>query len=611
MKRIYKFFILTVLATGTMFYSCETTELEDLASPNALAEDQADPSLLFNNIQLAYRNAIDTFSGIGGDLSRSDYMFGRNYFNNFGPNSLNGPWGSLYTSMIPDIAAMEAKAAADETLNLSFHIGAAKTMQAHLMMLLVDYLGDIVWTEAFDPNIPLPSVDDDASVYDAALAILNDGPDSGLGQLNKALNDYNNDQLIVNNILDMYFAQGQPNASSIEKWIRLNNTIQARADLTVGNYGAVINATNLLGPGDDFYFEYGTNELNPDTRHPDYDADYRSDGANIYQHNWLMDLMCGDFGELSSNDDPRRRYYFFRQNWRTPGSFSLFEDVNGIFGPAGAIYISNGDGNGETLQCSLQETPTHLQFTPDEEYWCSMRLGYWGRHHGNDEGTPPDNFLRTASGVYPVGGSFDGIEDAFPYVGVFPNLGQQVGLGRGAQGAGILPVLMANWVDFWKAEAYLATGQTGMAAMYYEAGMTNSIDFVTDFGSRDATGDYDNAPDATTISDFIANKAAEFDSAPTESVLDGFGWPTTKGKWDLLGEQYLIAIYGGAYDGWNYVRRNAGPASLARSIEEVPGPYPRTLLYPTNEAIANPNINQRTDNSTLVFWDSGATGPAN
>lgn len=607
MKRIYKFLILTVLATGTMFYSCETLELEELASPNALAEDQADPALLFNNIQLSYRNAMDTFNAIGGDLSRTDYMFGRNYFNNFGPNSLNGPWASLYTSMIPDIAAMEEKAAADETLNLTFHIGAAKTMQAHLMMVLVDYLGDIVWSEAFNPEFPQPVVDDDSAVYDAALTVLAQGKTS----LNTALTDFNNDQLIVNDILDMFFAQGSPNSSSIERWIRLNNTIKMRADLTTGNYAGVINATDILGEGDDFYFEYGTNELNPDTRHPDYDADYRSDGANIYQSNWMMDLMCGDFGELSANDDPRRRYYFFRQNWRTPGSFSLFEDVDGLFGPPGLIYTSSGDGNGETLQCSLQETPTHLQFTPDEEYWCSMRLGYWGRMHGNDEGTPPDNFLRTATGVYPVGGSFDGIADAFPYVGVFPNLGQQVGLGRGAGGAGILPVVMASFPDFWKSEAYLATGQPAMASMYFEAGITKSIDFVTDFGSRDATGDYSNAPDATTISDFIANKVAEFDSAPTESTLDGFGWPTVKGKWELHGEQYFIAMYSASADGFNYVRRTGGPDSMARSIEEIPGTYPRTLLYPTNEAIANPNITQRTDNSTLVFWDSGATGPAN
>ncbi|MBT8270595.1 MAG: SusD/RagB family nutrient-binding outer membrane lipoprotein, partial [Bacteroidia bacterium] len=405
--------------------------------------------------------------------------------------------------------------------------------------------------------------------------------------------------------LDMYFG------GDVSKWVKLNNTIKMRADLTTGNYTGVINASNVLGDGDDFAFTYGTNQLAPDTRHPDYEADYRSDGANIYMSNWLMDLMCGDFGDLSSNDDPRRRYYWFRQNWRTPGNFSLFEDVNGLFGPPGAIYISTGAGNGETLQCSLQETPTHLQFTPDEETWCSMRMGYWGRAHGNDEGTPPDNFTRTASGVYPAGGSFDGVADAFPYVGVFPDLGQQVALGAGGGGAGIDPIIMASYVDLWRAEAYLATGNPSMASNYLEAGMTKSIDKVTSFGSLDASADFSNAPTAGTIAGFIANTVAEFDAAPTTPTLDGFGFPVAKSKWDILGEQFVIAIYGGAGDGWNFVRRTGYPTTLQRSIEEVPGNYPRTLLYPTNETIANPNITQRNDNSTLVFWDSGTTNPAN
>ena len=39
MKRIFKYLMMTVIATCTMFYSCETTELEDLASPNALSPD--------------------------------------------------------------------------------------------------------------------------------------------------------------------------------------------------------------------------------------------------------------------------------------------------------------------------------------------------------------------------------------------------------------------------------------------------------------------------------------------------------------------------------------------------------------------------------------------
>ena len=39
---------------------------------------------------------------------------------------------------------------------------------------------------------------------------------------------------------------------------------------------------------------------------------------------------------------------------------------------------------------------------------------------------------------------------------------------------------------------------------------------------------------------------AEFNAAPSSSSLDGFGWPTEKDKLDLLGEQYFVAMFGGA-----------------------------------------------------------------
>ena len=41
------------------------------------------------------------------------------------------------------------------------------------------------------------------------------------------------------------------------------------------------------------------------------------------------------------------------------------------------------------------------------------------------------------------------------------------------------------------------------------------------------------------------------------------------------------------------------------------GPFPRTGIYPFGEIGANPNITQREDNNTLVFWDAGVQNPAN
>ena len=57
--------------------------------------------------------------------------------------------------------------------------------------------------------------------------------------------------------------------------------------------------------------------------------------ANIYQSSWLMGMMAGSFddyrnlyfdnwqpGDEARLGDPRRKYYFYRQTWNTPGNDS-------------------------------------------------------------------------------------------------------------------------------------------------------------------------------------------------------------------------------------------------------------------------------------------------
>ena len=618
MKKLYKFLLISVLSSVTLFYSCDTIELEQLTSPNALSPDQADADLLLNNVQLTYRSSQRRFQGVSADLGRIDYMFGRNYLENYDDGTLNGPWNSYYSSNLPNLNAIAAIDAANPDKDYSFHLGVAKTLQAHTLMQLVDFLGDVPFSEAGNPTeFPKPSVDDDAAVYAGAIAMLEEAKahftaTSGAGTAT-----------------DLFY-NGNP-----AKWIKLVNTLQMRANLTVGNYLAVTTATNVIeNSEDDFQFQYGTNVLAPDTRHPNYRSDYTDSGANIYQSNWLMNTMVPGFGDFSASTDPRRRYYFYRQTWAAPGTTGLFRDINGRFGPAGAAYTAGADTDGETLSCSLQDTPTHLQFTPDENIWCNLNLGYWGRLHGNDEGTPPDNFTRTAVGVYPSGGSFDAYPDAAPfiahytqtdgsispdasgtYIGYIASIrflyNQAVGLGDGGGGNGIDPVYLASYVDFMKAEANLVLGNVDIAADHFEAGMTKSITKVQSFGALDATASTSEAPDAGTVAGFISAKVAEFDAASATTSLDANGYPTAKDKMDLLGEQYFIAMYGGAGDAFNFIRRTGYPRTLARSIDPSPGPFPRTVLYPSDEVSANGNILQRQDLNTTVFWDAGVINPAN
>jgi len=613
MKRIFKYLMMMVIASATMFYSCETMELEDLASPNSLSPDLADADLLLNNVQISFLSAMQDMQYNGAALGRISYMGGRVYYNNFGSGTVSGAWYQLYASIMPDIAAIEGLNGEDNLL--AFHLGMSKAMAAHIMMGIVDSVGDIPWAEANNPaEYPSPSVSDDAEVYAAALAML----DEAQGYLDAAGGGD-----------DMYYG------GDTSKWTKYINTLRMRANLTTGNYAAALAQTNVIETAaDDLQFNYGTQELQPDTRHPWYQSDYTTSGANIYQSSWLMDLMDGETDDWYATtvddwaagnfpmNDPRRRYYFYRQTYLTPGNNAMLKAFDAVYMWP---YDWAGDSsNGETLQCSLQDQPFHLEFTADGDNaygdgrWCSNFMGYWGRHHGNDEGTPPDNFTRTAVGVYPAGGSFDNMDDIHDYdtIGSLSGINAtagQVWQGNGGGGQGIWPIYLSSYVKFMKAEAAMWTGDTAMAAMYMEAGMNESITKVMSMGSVDADADSSQFPTSGDVAAFVADVMAQFNAPPTTSALDGLGWPVEKDKMDILMEQYFVAMYGGANDAWNALRRTGYPRTLSRGLMDntESGPFPRTGTYPSSEISANPNILQRQDNLTTVFWDSGVTNPAN
>lgn len=583
MKTIYKYFLLTILATSTVFVSCETTELELLTSPNALSPDQADPDFLLNSIQMDYVDAITDFNNLSAQLTRIDYFNGLNYFNDLGSGTLTSPWNRLYADIIPDLAAIEGQQATS-TSDLSFHIAVSKTLEAHLLMHTVDFLGDIVYSQANQPTVfPNPELDDDAAVYAAAINLLNEAS-ALFGTATTTVSDL--------------FYQGDTS-----KWIKLVNTLKMRAALTTGDYPAVIAATNIISStADDFEFSYGTNVLQPDNRHPEYAANYTASGVAGYRSNWLMHNMAGTYGDFFADDDVRRRYYFLRQNYVTPGNITVIQN--------GGFFIYSGNGpDAATLSCSIETVPSHLEFTPDEDYWCSVKMGYWGRSHGNNRGTPPDDFFKTASGVYPSGGSFDSNPDWLMAGGSLAYL--NVGLGNGGGGAGIEPIYLASYTDFMKAEAHLAMGNTGMAATFMQSAITKSVAKVQGFAALDAGADLTLAPSAARNSAFISNVISDFNAAPLTSTLDGFGWPTAKAKMDILGEQYFIAMYGGAGDAYNFTRRTGYPRTLARNLDPAPGLFPRTLLYPGSEVSSNANISQRPNLNTQVFWDNGVINPSN
>ncbi len=559
-KTMYRLFTLVAIAASALFHSCETTELEILNDPDQLSEDQADPDLLLNAIQRAYVANMVTMNDQSSDLTRIDYFFGRTYRENLQSNIFNASWSRFYSSQIlggiargisPNVNILEGLNEDPDT-DLSFHLGVAKALQAHQLMLLVDFIGDIPFSEALNPlEFPSPNVDDDAMVYSTALAML----DESLGFFQASDG--------AGSALDFFYG------GDVNNWIALVNTLKMRHALTTGDtatFNAIVSGGSFISDSSqDFQFDYGVQELNPDTRHQDYATDYTTSGANLYQSNWLMETMQGDDVMDPSDDDPRIRYYFYRQTDCTPGA------------------SCNPDGNGERLSCSLETPPAH--YTAQGVSFCWLENGYWGRDHGDDDGTPPDNFFRTAVGVYPAGGLFD--DDAF----------NELTLGAGGGGAGIEPIILASYVDFWRAEVALAAGQTGPAAAFVTAGLEKSIAKVQGFIALDGQADPSFEPTPAEVTAYIAAQAAKINDTSDDS-------------WNALAEQYFITMYGGGSDAYNFYRRTGYPTTVKPNLNPNPGPFPRTYFYPNVEVVANPNIQQRADLTTQVFWDTNPASPA-
>jgi hypothetical protein len=556
MRKINNLIKMLVLCGGLFFASCETTELDLTQNPNALSPVDADPDFYLNQIQLSYGYLIESFGNTAGAVTRIDYMSGRDYANAYQPGSFNGRWSSAYQTIMQDIREMNV--IADEA-GLTHHKGIGQFIEAHILITLVDFFGDIPYTEAFQGAANLnPVADSGASVYAVAL-----------GLLDSAIANFNSEALgepkWTSSVTDPFY-DGDWTA-----WTKAANTLKMSAyantrlvdGSAIANFNAIVASGNYItSNADDMQFRWGTLAVQPDSRHPRYRNSYTSTGGGSYMSNSLMYHMIGD-GYFSPSYDPRINFYYSRQV-STPG-------------------IAGAPANEEVLECGLQNPPAHYA----GYIFCGNPQGWWGRDHGNDNGIPPDGFLRTLAGVYPAGGKLDDWSYG----------GQQNGDGNG--GNGITPILLASWQDFLIAEAELVSGDPTAAKNSMFAGMAKSMDKVLNFYPRterfDAIMDIYFGGLSFVVNSFYARVDAEWDAA--DNVMD------------VLGMQSFVAQYGNGLGAYNFYRRTGFPTTLQPNIEPNPGGFIRSFYYPADHANNNSNISQKSGVTDPVFWDNGGASP--
>jgi len=445
MKTIIKILIITsLLFVG----SCD---LDKLDNPNRGDLTKADVELMLNSTQIKLSEVLT------GRMNSSSFGYTRMLYQ-FGdyvasPSTFDRPWKDYYADLLADTNIL-INLAENDKLKLYKQAGIAKIIKAYATLAMVDFFGDIPYSEALQGSSNVnPKADKDNIIYDKIYLLLDE-----------AIANLQNSDAESIDFTDLYFD------GDFNKWITLAKTIKFKMYVQTRKYNEALSKNginSLLAEGDlidskdkDFEFKYGTSVSNPDARHPLYASNYNSGGAGTYMSNSFM-------YELKNLNDPRLNYYFFRQTSQAPSGSDLVCDPN------------------------------------NSDIFCYIGNAYWGRDHATTAGVPNDNDKRTTWGLYPVGGKFDADNS------------ESTSSGLGAGGAGIHPILLSSFVDFLKAEAALTIpGVTGDPANLFESAIRKSFEKVQSFGNIQGA----NVPDSYVISDaqitnFVDARLAEFNAA--------------------------------------------------------------------------------------------------
>lgn len=540
-KNIIKYLIICFTA---LIGACETTNLDLLDDPNNATADSGDTDLLLNGALVNFKNFMEVVHESPMQVVRMTHFYGPTYDNGVSPSNFDTEWSYAYASILADTRAVITGAT---DLELYDHAGVAKIIEAYTIMTLVDMFGDVPYSEAISYADNLnPALDDDADVYEAALALLND-----------ALSDFEKTSVsTIDSDNDIYYGADISSWTTLAKTLKLryyNNTRLVNSS-SASEIEALIAEGDLIFSSDlDFQVEYGTSDNDPDTRHYKFTDSY--DGGGEYIASYFLDLLY--YGK--SDPDPRIRYYFYRQTLEYPDAST----DDGLF----------------TLPCLAQSRPLHYS-TSDP--FCVIGDGYWGRDHMNDEGGVPDGDQITIWGLYPAGGRYDN------------NDGEAASISDGAKGAGINPIWNVAATYFVLAEASLELGTTGDPATYLEAAIRASFTKVLNFNTSSIPSDADTPTDA------------EIDAYVTE-VMDEFSAGSDEEKLNIIMTEAMISHWGNGLEVYNGYRRTGYPDNLQPAITAEPGSFIRSFPYASNAVNRNQNISAKSSYAVQVFWD---TNPA-
>jgi hypothetical protein len=355
--------ILYILPVAILLASCTKDFLDINTDPNNPAVAQS--SIVLPGVERTLGDALSMDEQNGG-LSEilavyTHQMSTREEPDQYGLIStdvnLQTPWSKLL-SATPNpgltkpvygvLQNLEDMIKNDSAAGNARYLGIAKILKAYTFSVLVDVFGDVPFSEAnkLKAGIIYPKFDDDATIYPALFALL----DQGIADLNNASAPNalkpGNDDIIY--------------GGSVDKWTRAANTIKLKLYTQIrkvknvsAEVTALINGGKLINQTDQsFLIPYGPNGATDD-RNPGF-ATYFATQRSNHVSPWFYEILKGYNPRIfNGNPDPRIPYYIYNQLNATQaprdGNQTEYRD-----GPFVSIYFGSvGPDRDRTQQNSI------------------------------------------------------------------------------------------------------------------------------------------------------------------------------------------------------------------------------------------------------------------
>ncbi|WP_243745665.1 SusD/RagB family nutrient-binding outer membrane lipoprotein [Segetibacter sp. 3557_3] len=499
--------------------------------PNNLTTAQL--SLLLPSTEISMvGNMYQLNSGAATIVQHTIFSSGLSRYQQTG-TSFDDSWDGFYTQTFIDIESLIKQGTSQQQWG---YVAIAKLEKAYLYSLMVDMWGSVPYNSAsMGAENRSPVFEEGAAIYDRLFVLIDEaiadaGKVAGTG-LTPASAD-----VIYGGSKDLWIKMANALKLKLFNQVRLVDPAKSAAGIKALLTANLINANSA-----DFTFRFGSSQ-NPNNRHPWHRSEYQA-GKTFYVSQSFSDM-------LFANDDPRLRYFIYRQH----ATAGLNNAVN-----------SNG---------------------------------YYGRNPGDGTSVPADQTRRSTFGIYPAGGLYDNapINNLSPANIFLNNTGATGGLKvvtvTDGTGAGIMPLITNAMVQFMRAEAALTLNTGDNARQRFIDAITANLNSISAY----ATANGGIPMPATTISGFVAKLTQQYDGAADDAK-----------RLELVMTQKYIATYGNGMEAYNDFRRTGLPQM--RELLSPLNSFPMRLYYSQSElstnstVIANASQVQTVQQTTPVFWD--------